>query len=103
MICRSGSSARRSGRDPGGDRRAQLRQSGGERIAHRRRDRRRERLPDERLGLLARVALAEVDELDPPRPSLAFGLVEPDERIAREPGEDGGDAHQPASRRRSAS
>ena len=55
-------------------------------------DRREQRLADERRRHLARVADAEVDQLDPARARLGLPVVEARERVLRELGEHGGEA-----------
>ena len=65
-----------------------------------------ERVADERVGRLARVAHAEVDHLDAPRLDAPRRLVQADERIRRLAAEDGGERHGqtlPVTKRRSAS
>ncbi len=73
--------------------RAQLGQPLRERIAHPLLDAVDERLADERLDRLARVADAEVDERDALGGEPPLRLLEPHERIGAEVGEDGGEAH----------
>ena len=50
-------------------------------------------MPDERIGRLARVALAEVDDLDAACRCLSLRLFEPHERVGRLLGENGGERH----------
>ena len=62
---------------------AELRQPGGERIRRALGQRVDERLPDDRVGRLVGVALAEVDHLDALRNERSARLLEPDERVRR--------------------
>src|SRR5439155_12050052 len=59
-----------------------------------------ERLPDERVGRLPRVALAEVEDLDPRGRGLPFRLLDPHERVGGLRRQDGGDVHEPKPSRR---
>ena len=52
-----------------------------------------ERLPDQRVGLLARITLAEVDQLDAVRGQAPLRLLEADERIGAGRREHGGQLH----------
>ena len=75
-------------RAPGGNDRPQLGQSLGERVAHQRLDTVDERFADQRIGLLARVALAEVDQLDALAGEPPLRLFEADEGIGAGRGQD---------------
>jgi hypothetical protein len=74
-------------RAPAGRRLAQLGQPGGEGIRGSFGHRVDQRLPDDRIGRLVRVALAEVDHLDALRDEAAARFLETDEGIRRHPRE----------------
>ena len=89
--------------EPTGNRPAKLREPLGLRIAHALAQAVDQGLPDRRVGRLARVALAEVDDLDPGLGGLALRTLEPEEGVRRLRREDGRDVHRPnASRKESA-
>src|SRR6185295_11749575 len=66
---------------PGGDRLAQLRQPYSRRIAHPLAQTGHERVANQGVGRLLRVAHAEVDHLDPALLDAPGGLVQTDERV----------------------
>ena len=72
---------------PARDRLSQLRQPFRERIAREWLDALDEGAADQRIRLLARVALAEVDQPDTLRSEPPFGLLEADEGISARRGE----------------
>jgi hypothetical protein len=78
---------------PGRDRLAQLGQADRGRVAHPLAQPVHERLPDHRVGRLARVAHAEVDHLDAALAHEPRRLVQAHERVRGLPFEDGGDGH----------
>ena len=63
----------------------------GARVRRERLDRGRQRLPDERRGLLARLTHAEVDDLGAGRTQPRAGGLQPHERVRAEAVEDGGE------------
>src|SRR2546425_1584788 len=80
-------------RAPSGDGAAELGQPFGKRIRRDLSEALREGSPDHRIGRLARVALAEVDQLDTLSGEPALRLLELDERIGTGRGEGGGQLH----------
>ncbi len=79
--------------DPACDCLAKLRQPRGAWVGRNLVDRREHGLADERRRQLARVAHAEIDQLDPAGLCLGLPVVEPRERVLRQIGEDGGELH----------
>jgi len=67
--------------EPAGDRLAELRQALRLRVAAGFAESVDERLPDQRIGRLPRVALPEVEDLDPGCGRLPFRLLDADERV----------------------
>ena len=78
---------------PAGNSFPQLGQTLGERIARQRLDAVDERLPDQRIRLLARIALAEVDQLHAGGGQAPLRFLQPDERVRAGGREHGGELH----------
>ncbi len=78
--------------EPRGDRLPQLGETLRLRVPPRVADGVDESLADDRVGRLAGIALAEVEDLDAGRRSLSLRLLDADERIRRLSSQNGGDA-----------
>jgi hypothetical protein len=78
---------------PAGNGLPQLGQTLGEGVAGERLDALDERTPDQRIGLLPRIALAEVDQLDSLGGQSPLGFLKADEGIRAGRGEHGGELH----------